>query len=256
MSITQEFISNPTGTLSGIGGAVAVGGTAFKTIKKVPKGHVGLRTRFGRPELDKDSRLVNTRFEGAARFIDPKFVRREGELYGRVRPGFHLIVPFTHGIETIDVRNRTDNTLPIPFDYKDETKRERQREMCGRFTWGVIDDPNDGGELIRRALYVAESEEQLIQEMIGINTQGFRNILEKHGDPRQAEAGDLYREMVVECEEPMLEYGAELRHFRLMSMGHTIIDALRHSSPEEPDATRRLGAAAMQGGMRVVGGGQ
>jgi hypothetical protein len=252
MAFTQEFLANPTGTLSGLGGAIALGGTAFKTIAKVPQGEVGLRTRFGRPARDHDARFANTTFEGVAGTLNPALVAREGELYGRVKPGFHLVVPFTHGIKSISVQNRVNNLEPIPIDNDDG----RQREIVGRATWGVINDPKDGGEYIRRALYEAANEEQLTEEVIGICTAGLRKVIAEYGDPQRAEAGELYREMVVECKDPLEEYGTELRKFRLMSAAHTMVDALRYAGSGDPDHARRLGVAASHADLRVMRGNQ
>lgn len=181
-------------------------GSAFKAFAKVSEGERGVRTNMGRA----------TRTKG----------RREGQLYGIVKPGYHLVVPFTHAIKTISVQDRPENldTIQINCD------EGRQMLVVSSIIWAVRSD----GDNPFRALFNVESPKALTENVSNICTAGLMTVIDGTDEKSMKSYGEVAENVKDVCREDLLEYGSELRRINIKTVtrtfGQMIVEANVHPS--------------------------
>jgi hypothetical protein len=243
--VTQP--NNISHILTGVAGVATIGGTAVKSIVKVKENNVGLRTHNGRGRRVTDSRFSNA---------------KAGDLYGMVRAGYHATVPFTHGILTVSLQDRTSG---IP-EFNVDTDHNRQHQVQSQVTWGVMRDRDKEGnplpidwvgtygrpyeELIYSAIFKTETPEELEQVVVGICRAGLRKALLDQHDLRTADAEAVQPPMTELCAPPLAEYGVELRRLHLGATAYSMADVLGHNLAASPNGQTAgaLGLVANQRG--------
>src|SRR4051794_28079189 len=104
------------GIFAGVGSGLAIATTALKSFKIIRQGQMGVRTSWGRATYPEDHK-------------DPD---KQGKPYGIVGRGPHLMIPLSHSIVVIDVKDRTtklpelfpDTSLLPKTDEKEQIEEE------------------------------------------------------------------------------------------------------------------------------------
>jgi len=168
-------------------------GSAFKAFAKVSEGERGVRTNMGRA----------TRTKG----------RREGQLYGIVKPGYHLVMPFTHAIRTVSVQN-----MPKDLENMQVNCNEgRQFLVAASITWAVRSD----GDNPFRALFNVETKGALAENVGNICTAGLRTVIDGTTEEAMKNDREIASNVKDICRDDLLEYGSELRKVNITTVTRT-----------------------------------
>lgn len=222
MSIVTSFLQNGLessvnaghGIIAEVGSGVAAAGVAMKAFSRVQQGQMGVRTSLGRA-------------------VRPKG-RKQGELYGIVGPGYHLVWPFTHSIRTIDTRDRTNDLHQIQVESRDG----QQMLVESSIIWAVrADDDNP-----YRALFHPE-DGALTETVVRLCTSGLRVVVEGMDRVQMKQQREISGNVKDECEDDLLHYGVELKKVNLHTATATWAEKLSQMQ-RSPEAAF-LGALAM-----------
>ena len=170
-----------------LAGASVVGG-GLKAFANVPSGHMGVRTRFERAE----------RKEGS---------RREGQIYGTVKPGFRWVVPYSDSITTISTQSRNHQLEPLLIEFK----RGGQTKVESNIQWHVSED----GDNPYKALFEVKDEETLTRTVADVSLSGLHYVLGEMKHRKQINTYEVEGNLKEHVKDKLLEFGTELDTWRL-----------------------------------------
>lgn len=185
-------VANNGKTFATVAGSTALlGGTAFKAFTIIGENERGIRVRRGNPL-----------YEGW-------LWGKTGELRGVVGKGLHFVIPLTHSIRKVSIKEH-DNDLSTHF-MSEGTKME----FRSSFRWAIQDDPWS----IYRAVFTAENESELSQIMTSAGRSAVRQTLRQLTDEEQMHDETLlFAGLQAGTAEVCHKYGTAIRGFSLESI--------------------------------------
>ena len=187
MGAVNKLTRSKTAIPIALAGASVVGG-GIKAFANVPSGHMGVRTRFERAE----------RKEGS---------KREGQIYGTVKPGFRWVIPFSDSIRTISVQGRNHQLEPILVDFR----RGGQMKIESNIWWHVKDD----GDNPYKAIFGVKDDETLTRTVADIGVSGLNFVLGEMRHKRQINTYEVEGNLKEHVKDDLLKYGTQLDVWKL-----------------------------------------
>lgn len=205
MGVLQEALGGGLGIGEGaiakVSAVAVAAGTAFKSVVKVNEGEKGVRTRYGRA----------TRTRG----------RRAGELYGIVEPGMHFVVPFTHSVNKISVRDRSNDLGELQVD-----REGKQYLVRGSIVWYVMPD----GDNPYRAQFNIQNETELTSTVVVTCAGALREVVSLVPLDTPVIENEAFESINEICAEELAFYGVALKRLRLPTVTPTLGQMLRGTS--------------------------
>jgi len=210
--IAQEIISGASGVsgeaITAAGTGILAVTTAFKSIKRVSPGEKGIRMRFGRAKMRDGKPVI-------------------------VGSGMHGIIPFTHGIENMDIRDQSTEVAELFID------RSEQYRVLASFVWRVSPE----GDNPYKARFLVEGVENVVPH---ICFGALRTVMTTINEKQMIDAiavGDGVRQL---CEQDLEAYGTEMRRLNLHSVARSVGSMLRPAgiTPEPGNGVGPLAIAS------------
>ena len=232
MGLAQEVLTGGMdvgqGAIAKLSGVMLLGGTVFKAVAKVNEGEMGVRTHYGRTH----------RVRG----------RRAGQLYGITGPGYHPVVPFTHSIKTVSVRDRSNDLGELQVD-----RENTQFRVMASVVWRVMDH----GDNPYRALYHIQNEGALTETVTNHCLGGLRVVMAELPVAKLVDDREVQGSVKEICDDELGYYGVDLKTLNLLTVTRTIGEMLRGTvpGPNSPGLGAIAIAAEATPELRVIGGG-
>jgi regulator of protease activity HflC (stomatin/prohibitin superfamily) len=191
MNMIQELSGGGAarGVFGAVSGGLVAAGALVKAFEKVSEGEVGVRMRFGRAILCKNTES------------DPR--------HRTVGPGIHAVVPFTHGIRKISIQDRTNDLESIMVD----SAEDQQLVVNSYIIWAVRAD----GDNPYKALFNVEPGE-LTQTVTNLCTSGLFRVMDGKSRNRMREYDQISGDVHDECRDDLQNYGVQLKRLNLKTV--------------------------------------
>jgi regulator of protease activity HflC (stomatin/prohibitin superfamily) len=207
MAALQELMNSAAGGSKGMmgaaGAAIAVAGTGIKAFTKIEEGERGVRSHYGRTHRNRD-----------AWFSD----KREGDLFGIVGPGMHFMVPFTHSIRKVNVKDRGNDLDNITVT----SDEDKQFIISPYIRWHVRED----GDHPYRASYKVNGEGELVQNVVQACTSGLNEVITEANRVDLYNFGQIDHDVQDACYEELLYYGVALKKLGIKEIRESDVDRL------------------------------
>jgi regulator of protease activity HflC (stomatin/prohibitin superfamily) len=223
MALTEIFDTGSGVGKEMVGGLVAfasLGATVMKSIVRVPKGSKGARTFRESPERTKG--------------------KRQGERYGTVGTGMHLVFPFLGGVAHTTMQERTNDLQASSVELK-----TGKQQYDASIVWQVKDSEND----LYTALFRVQ-DGKLDDLVKSVARTGIFAAMQELDSDNQVITSDAVSERVKESTaETFDSYGLVFHAAYLSgpapSEAQVIAGALRQDNDGDPSEQTRATLAAV-----------
>lgn len=231
---------------------VFVIGLLWKSVKIIPRGHAGIKTRYGKArkryhrKKGEACRVCDARAATCSTCVQGKYCRTcpRCELHDEWRsvgPGIYVVFPGTDNIVTTETQDRILELSAIAFDKAEDREREKQYIVDGTLTCAVNDDGYSLYEAIFEPKDLEDSLKALANVCLGRAASTAADLTDI--DAIAAEAAQLYNG-------DGMTYGSVAKRFLVKPIPRSREQVLgEHMSPGSSSA---LAAAVTRGSLEVA----